>query len=105
MTQQVVRTPDEIKTEINALKALEPKIRPESLFGDDNVAALNAQIETLERALANPEQVPDISDFDDDPTAEEYEGSTYEYDCAGDALAWLVGDHESPESAKWEVLS
>ncbi len=42
---------EQIKTEIEALKTVRPNVRPTSMFGDDNLAALDAQIQVLEEGL------------------------------------------------------
>jgi len=43
-----MKTKKQIKKEIEALKTVRPKVRLHSMFGDDNLAALDAQIEVLE---------------------------------------------------------
>ena len=48
-----MKTQGEIKKEIEALKAVRPKVRPHSIFGDDNLAQLDAQVEVLEHDLDN----------------------------------------------------
>lgn len=41
-------TEKQIDAEIKKLKALKPKLIPQTIFGGDNIAALDAVIETLE---------------------------------------------------------
>ena len=48
-----MKTQEEIKKEIEALKAVRPKVRPHSIFGDDNLVQLDAQVEVLEGDLSN----------------------------------------------------
>jgi len=45
------KTQKEIGKEIEALKAIRPRVKPYTYFGDDNLAALDAQIEVLEQDL------------------------------------------------------
>lgn len=44
-------TPKAIAAEIAKLKALKPKVKRYTFFGDDNHAAINAQIEVLEKGM------------------------------------------------------
>ena len=46
-----MRSKEEIKQQIVKLKAARPKVRSHSYFGDDNLAAVDAQIEVLEDYL------------------------------------------------------
>lgn len=48
-----MKTQKEIKKEVEALKAIRPKVKPYSMFGDDNLAALDAQVDVLENDLDN----------------------------------------------------
>jgi hypothetical protein len=43
---------DEINKTIEQLREIKPKVRHKSLFGDDNRAAIGAQIEVLENNLS-----------------------------------------------------
>ncbi|MCK5608352.1 PD-(D/E)XK nuclease family protein [Candidatus Pacearchaeota archaeon] len=43
-----MKTEEQIKKEIEALKIVRPNVRPRSMFGDDNLAAVDAQIAVLE---------------------------------------------------------
>lgn len=65
-------TTEEVKAEIEKLKALKDKVRPRTLFGDDNRAAVQAQIDALE-----------------DPTGEVDYGTEHEADNYNDAKEWL----------------
>jgi len=46
-----MKTQEEIQKEIKALKAIRPKVRPFSYFGDDNLAKLDAQVKVLEEDM------------------------------------------------------
>ena len=53
-----MKTKEEIKKQIEALKAVRPKVVPSSAFGTDNLAQIDAQIVVLEENL-------DISEIHD----------------------------------------
>lgn len=86
-----MKTQKEIKKEIEALKAVRPKVRPRSMFGDDNLASLDAQINVLENDLDNN----DIYNKYDHADASEYvlEGAIY-------ARQWIDGESESDSLAE-----
>lgn len=84
-----MKTQKQITKEIKALKAIRPKVRPRSMFGDDNLAALDAQIEVLERGL------------DDDDIYDRYDrtgSSEYTLDAALQARQWI--DDEEDEDCE-----
>lgn len=56
-----MKTQEEIKKEIEALKAIRPKVKPHSIFGDDNLAMLDAQVDVLENGL-DPDDICDRYD-------------------------------------------
>lgn len=80
-----MKTQKEIETEIAALKAVRPKVRPRSMFGDDNLAAFDAQIEVLEQGL----DLDDIYDRFDVASSSEYilEGALAAHD-------WIQGKND-----------
>lgn len=86
-----MKTQEEIKKEIEALKTIRPKVRPHSMFGDDNLAMLDAQVDVLENDLDND----DIYDRYDHAGASEYilEGALY-------ARQWIDGEAECDSLAK-----
>lgn len=43
-----MKTKEQITREIEALKTVRPNVRPTSMFGDDNLSSIDAQIEVLE---------------------------------------------------------
>jgi hypothetical protein len=87
------RTQEEIDAEIAALKDLKPRIRPTSMFGDDHIAAIEAQIEVLERNRSA------------DEIDEAFEDEMNVHDAAFQAYDWKRGenDAEAP-SADWQSL-
>lgn len=86
-----MRTDAEIEAEIKWLKENKPKIGRYTFFGDDNHAAIDAQIKVLEQR-ADEEAVFDWQDIEgwDERLAE----------CARNAALWLEGDDELKPSAK-----
>lgn len=82
------RSADEIEAEITRLRELKPNVPHYTYFGDDNHAAIDAEIAVLE-GKANP------FDYDDEHVSMS----------AQDAEAWRDGysDAEAP-SAGWAVL-
>jgi len=50
-----MKTQEQIKKEIEALKTVRPNVRPYSMFGDDNLGSVDAQINVLENNLDNDE--------------------------------------------------
>lgn len=56
-----MKSKEQITKEIEALKTVRPNVRPTSMFGDDNLAALDAQIEVL------------VTGMDDDDIYERYD--------------------------------
>jgi hypothetical protein len=75
-----MKTQEEIQKEIEALKAVRPNIVPISLFGDDNLAALDAQIQVLEEGM-------DIDDIWDEWWDDEED--TYVREAAEEAVNWM----------------
>ena len=50
-----MKTQEQITKEIEALKAVRPNVRPTSMFGDDNLGGIDAQIVVLENNWDNNE--------------------------------------------------
>ena len=86
-----MKTQEEIKKEIEALKAVRPKVRPFSIFGDDNLANLDAQVDVLEHDLDSD----DIYERYDHAAASEYvlEGALYARD-------WMDGERDEDSLAE-----
>lgn len=85
------KTQEEIKKEIEALKAIRPKVRPHSMFGDDNLAMLDAQVDVLENDLDSN----DIYDKYDHADV-----SQYVLEGALEADNWKDGNCESDSLAE-----
>jgi hypothetical protein len=93
----------EIADEISKLVALKPKIKSPSVFGDDNRAAVDAQIKVLEGKLT----VDEIDTSRDDAVGTGDEENSFHadncYSSAIEAAEWLIGMAEPP-SKGWEPL-
>lgn len=80
-----MKTPERIKKEIEALKTVRPNVRPASIFGDDNLTALDAQIAVLE------------NDWDDNEIYDRYDhadSSEYILDAALAAREWMDDEED-----------
>jgi len=86
-----MKTKEEIKNQIEALKAIRPKIVPKSVFGADNLAQIDAQIVVLEENL-------DISDIYDRYDLSGIEGETIE--AAVEADEWRDGNSDIEDLAE-----
>jgi hypothetical protein len=80
---------EQIEAEIAALRELIGRVRRHTACGDDNRAAIDAQINVLERRLS-PNEI-----HDDDL-------SEYELFCALDAALWLAGELQEDEEGSAE---
>lgn len=82
-----MKTSEQIKKEIEALKTVRPNVRPISMFGDDNLTALDAQIDVLE------------DDMDDSEIYDRFDrisSSEYILEAALAARQW-IDDEEDPD--------
>ena len=82
-----MKTQEQITKEVEALKAVRPNVRPSTFFGDDNLAALDAQIRVLEE------------DLDEDDVWDEWpeeEQDQHVRDSARQAVDW-INDEEDPD--------
>ena len=84
-----MRSDEEIKKEIEALKAIRPKVVPRSMFGTDNLAQLDAQIRVLEEKM----DIDDVCEAFDHVGVAEETLSAAEY-----ARDWLEEKNEDFES-------
>jgi len=82
-----MKTEEQIKKEIEALKAVRSNVRPRSAFGDDNLAQLDAQIAVLE------------NDWDNNNIYDEYDRTGLSEEILSSALyarQW-INDEEDPD--------
>ena len=92
-----MKSKEEIQNEIRALKEIRPKVRPTSMLGDDNLAALDAQVDVLENKL------------DDNDIYDKYDhvdSSEYVLENALDARSWRDGASDIEHLAEdWPLKS
>jgi hypothetical protein len=97
------RTPHEIAAEVAALRAMKPYVRQHGMFGNDNHACIDAQVEVLEQRLTE-DQIWDRYNRGPDGDDEDADDDQSLLDCACAARNWMVGvDSEAP-SEGWKVL-
>ena len=90
------KTQEEIKKEIEALKAIRPKVRPHSAFGDSNLDKLDAQVKVLENDMDSDES------YDEWP---EEESDAEIRMAADDARNWIDGFGECDSLAEdWPLI-
>ena len=87
------KTEDQINAEITALVALKPKVCKRTAFGDDNHAAIDAQLAVLRERMSSD----DVHDAFGDDGAEEFDQHTF--DAALSAHDWMMGAMSSDEDA------
>jgi len=96
-------TPEQIALEIARLKEVHPRVPTHSFFGDDNRAAIDAQIRVLEERMS----IDQVHDAFGELT-EEGDFSQNTLDCALTAHDWLTGalspDEASPAFG-WEGIA
>lgn len=86
-----MRTLEEVRAEVKSLQEIKPKVIQTTFFGDDNHAAIDAQIEVLERRLS---ENTIFDKWDND----------YLRDAALEARAWLDSEVESLTDS-WKSLA
>lgn len=74
-----------------------------TFFGDDNHAAVDAQITVLSDLLSEDEVLDRTQTEDMDDAEKEWTQRTG--DCARDAALWLAGDEQNPPSKDWQSLA
>jgi len=89
-------TANQISSEMKALREMKPRVRKETAFGEDNHAAIEAQIQVLGGAL-------DLDDMDEKLDDDEW--TQYAFDSAREALEWMEGDEEISPSENWAPLA
>ncbi len=88
------RTKVEINSELRAISKLRHAVPAQSVFGDDNRAAIRAQMQVLEECLS----VDEVQDrFEDD--------GYYVLSAALTAQSWLQQFEDSPLSKDWSRLT
>lgn len=87
------KSEDQVNAEIAALEALKPKVRKRTAFGDDNHAAIDAQLDVLRKRMNSD----DVYDTYGDEDADEFD--QYVLDSALAAHDWMTGLVDSDEEA------
>ena len=82
----------EIDAEIAALYDLKDRIPPRTMFGDDNLASIDAQIQVLE------------ADLDEDEIYDWWEDEEHTLDSALAAYRWMNEGEEEAPSEGWKGL-
>ena len=80
-----MKTKEQITKEIEALKTVRPNVRSTSIFGDDNLGGVDAQIDVLE------------DDMDDDDIYDRYDrtsSSEYILEAAVAAREWINDEED-----------
>lgn len=85
------KTEEEIDAEVAALVTLKPTVRKHTAFGDDNHAAIDAQIAVLRERMGSDE-VYDAYEDDSD------EAGRHALDAALGAYDWMTGALASDEA-------
>jgi hypothetical protein len=88
------KTEDEIKAEVKLLRAIKPKVRRTTAFGDDNHAAIEAQIRALEEGM-DEDEICDKWDGD---------GEDRQRDDALYSCNWKNGYETESPSDGWKSL-
>ena len=80
-----MKTKEQIQKEIEALKAVRPNVCPTSVFGDDNLGSVDAQIDVLEGDM-----------YDDDiyDTYDRISSSEYILEAAICARQWMDDEED-----------
>ena len=87
-------TSEQIAAEIALLQAVHPKVPTHSFFGDDNRAAIDAQIRVLQERMS----LDEVHDTFGELTADgDFSQNTL--DCALTAHDWLNGDLAADEAS------
>lgn len=86
------KTVTEAQAEAKKLCEMRDSVRRFTAFGDDNHAAIDAQIDVLERNM------------DDDEIYDRYANNDHERKAALQARAWWDGDEDESPSKSWEPL-
>lgn len=89
-----MKTKEQIKKEIEALKTVRPNVRPYSMFGDDNLAQLDAQVAVLE------------NDWDNNDIYDEYDRAGLSEEILSSALyarQWIEGENDDDLAEGWPL--
>lgn len=98
-----MRTPKQIKAEMDKLKTMKPKVLRRSMFGADHHAAIDAQVEVLTKTLHPDAVYEEFPNRETTGVEEDYPSNVFE--AALEAAEWL---HEKEKqlapSVGWKEL-
>ena len=90
------KTQAEVDEQVKKLKAIRPKVKPTTYFGDSNLDELDAQVKVLEK------------DMDSDEVWDEWPREEADMEIrmsADDAVSWRDGESEVEDLAKdWPLI-
>jgi len=95
-------TGKEIRDEIAKLRELQKQVPPDTMFGDSNTAAIDAEIEVLEEDLTEDDIDDRSQKYEDDETEDAWPLRVR--DMAVRVRQWLDGQEPDPPSRGWEGL-
>lgn len=111
MTTKTPKTDAQIEAEIAALEAIKPGVRERTFFGDDNHAAIDAQIRVLRERMdsgklhdvfGDPAESMDGDEIDDDAI----DFDQHALDSALEALDWMTGDSDQQSPSEgWKNVT
>ena len=90
------KTEEQINAEVEALVAVKPKVRELTAFGDDNHAAIDAQLAVLRERMDHD----DVYDAYGDEDSDDFDQHTL--DAALSAHDWMVGTLAAGEGSPSE---
>lgn len=88
----MMKTKEEIKTMVEKLKELKPKVRQTSVFGDNHHDAIDAQIRVLEEHMSDDGIEREFAVIEEDENGDETYGVAQNvYDAADMIFQWRDG--------------
>lgn len=95
------KTQQQIDGEIAKLTEIKPKVLRRSHFGDDHHAAIDAQVDVMQRKLTN-DSIYDR--YSPDPDNEDDDRPQNVLDAAIEAREWMDGNRDEDLSDEWKEL-
>lgn len=96
-----MKTPKQIEKEIKALTEMKPRVKRNSVFGDDHHDAIDAQVEVLTKRMS------ESSIYDKDGETDPDDDSLWKQnvmDAALSAYRWMRGEEDEAPSEGWKDL-
>ena len=95
--KEAMKTQEEIDQQIKSLEELKSKVVPRTAFGDDNVAAVEAQIKALREDFDEDDCYEEWPDVEDDEDGSLTEVNRRLRDQAREAVAWRNGESDQAD--------